>query len=143
MWEFQKVSPIRQLIDFPRVAIVPSSAPDSRTHQGCFQARAGLMHRHLPSRRPAATTGVPPSLFSMDTPKVGNGRIWLQIEMMSLPYIPIENINAAATTYVTHDFRIRLGRRQNCRLPAPQSHVAFHSLPCSSKTTIVILNKHR
>src|ERR1022692_3819333 len=37
-----------------------------------------------------------------EEPKVGNGRIWLQIKMMSLPLIPIEIINAVA-----HDSRLR------------------------------------
>jgi hypothetical protein len=88
--------------DFPVVAIARSLAPGSRTHQGCFQAKARLLCLHLKSRQPAATAGVPTSRFAMDTPKVGNGRIWLQIILMSLPSIPIENINAVA-----HDWRLR------------------------------------
>src|SRR5882724_1098669 len=99
MWGFQKVSRMNQITDFRQVAIILSLAPDSRLHRGCFQVKVGLQYLpqayYLQSRRPAAIAGVQHFHSVMDTPKVGNGRIWFQIRVMSLPYLPIECICAA------------------------------------------------
>ena len=46
---------------------------------GLLPGQGWVMRRHLISRPPAATTGAPTSYYAMDTPKIGNGRIWLQI----------------------------------------------------------------
>jgi hypothetical protein len=148
MWDFQKASPISKITDFQPAAIAPSSRPDSRTHPGYFQPKDGLMRLSLTSRQPAATTGAPPSHYVMDTPIVGNGRIWFQIIKTSLPSSPIKykccRHNFMSSMTLESDFAKNQrqterppsvsGNPQNCRLPGQPGHIVFHSLPSSSET---------
>jgi len=83
---------------FPASGYYTEFSTGSRLRRGCFPVKVGLQYlpqaSYLQSRRPAAIAGEPHFHFVMDTPKPGNGRIWFQIRVMSLLYLPIECICA-------------------------------------------------